>query len=353
MKRLAVFLISLLLVTNVYAQQKPRKVILMIGDGMGLAQIYAGMTAKGGHLALERCKIIGLSRTNSADDYVTDSAAGATAFSIGQKTYNGAVGVDSTGKPVKTILEEAEAHGLATGLVATSSVTHATPASFIAHRKSRKMEEEIALDYLKTPVDVFIGGGQKFFMNRKDGRNLLDSLKAKGYYIALSEEELLQYKGSQPLAALLAENGLPRYSQGRGDLLQKAALIAIETLNNDPDGFFLMIEGSQIDWGGHNNDTQYIIEEMVDFDNTIEAVLNFAEKDGNTLVIITADHETGGFALVGGSLEDKVVEGKFITTHHTAVPVPVFAFGPSAEEFQGIYHNTEIYHKIKKLLLSR
>jgi alkaline phosphatase len=351
MKRLLTFLFLFTLL-NTYAQQKPRKVILMIGDGMGLAQIYAGMTAKGGHLALERCRIIGLSKTNSADDYVTDSAAGATAFSIGQKTFNGAIGVDSTGKPVKTILEEAEAQGLATGLVATSSVTHATPAAFIAHQKSRKMEEEIALDFLKTPVDVFIGGGQKFFMKRKDGRNLIDSLKAKGYFVALSKEDLLKYRAPQPLAALLAENSLPRYSQGRGDLLKKAALIAIETLNKNPKGFFLMIEGSQIDWGGHNNDTQYIVEEMVDFDNTIEAVLDFAEKDGNTLVIITADHETGGFALVNGSLAKRTVEGKFITTEHTAEPVPVFAFGPGAEEFQGFYHNTEIYHKIKKLLLS-
>lgn len=352
MKRLLVFLL-LLATFNAYTQHKPRKVILMIGDGMGLAQIYAAMTVKGGHLALERCKVIGLSRTNSSDNYVTDSAAGATALSIGQKTYNGAIGMDSIGKPATTILEEAEARGLATGLVATSSITHATPASFIAHQKSRKMEEEIALDFLNTPIDVFIGGGQKFFMKRKDGRNLIDSLKAKGYFVALSVQDLDKHRAPQPLAALLADNGLPRYSQGRGDLLKKAALKAIEILNNNPNGFFLMIEGSQIDWGGHNNDAQYIIEEMVDFDNTIEAVLDFANKDGNTLVIITADHETGGFALVGGSLKEKSVDGKFITTDHTAVPVPVFAFGPGAEEFQGIYHNTEIYHKIKKLLFQQ
>ncbi len=162
----------------------PKNIIFMIGDGMGLTQITAGLIAQRDALNLERCAVIGLSKTNSGDNLITDSAAGATAFSTGQKTYNGAIGVDMDTLPLTTILEMAEGKGLATGLVATSSVTHATPASFISHQKSRMMDEEIALDFLKTDIDVFIGGGKKFFEQRTDHQNLLDQLRSNGYTVA-------------------------------------------------------------------------------------------------------------------------------------------------------------------------
>lgn len=331
-------------------QPKPRNVILMIGDGMGLAHIQAAMTVKGDRLHVERCLSIGFIKTHSSSHYVTDSAAGATAFSIGQKTYNGAIGIDSLGRPVPTILQIASQRGLSTGLVATSSITHATPAAFIAHQPSRRMEYEIATDFLKTNVDVFIGGGQKFFMKRPDGLNLTDSLRKRGYQVALSREEMIQSNPKAKLAALLYENAMPRYSQGRGDLLVEASLKAIDVLRQNRKGFFLMIEGSQIDWGGHNNDINYIVEEMIDFDHAIGAVLDFASQDGNTLVIITADHETGGLTLTDGSWQNKHIDAFFVTKEHTGIMVPVFAFGPGAELFQGIYDNTDIYHKIYQLL---
>jgi alkaline phosphatase len=330
------------------AQTSPehaKNVILMIGDGMGTAQVYAGLTAKKGKLNLERCTTTGFHKNQSADAYVTDSAAGATALACGQKTYNGAIAVDTGKLPLTTILEIAEQNGLATGLIATCSITHATPACFISHQPSRSLDENIALDFLKTDIDLFIGGGRKFFAQRKDGKNLVDSLKRKNYQVANTMEEV-QSISQGKLAAFLANEQLPRISQGRGEQLVKSTQKALDLLQHNDKGMFVMIEGSQIDWGGHARNTQYIVEEMVDFDNAIGAVLDFAERDGNTLVIITADHETGGFSLVDGNMQTGTVKGKFTTSHHTGVMVPVFAYGPGAGLFSGIYENTAIFHKM-------
>jgi alkaline phosphatase len=346
------FLLCLVSTTLTSVAQKPKKarnVVLMIGDGMGVAQIYAGLTANHGSLNLERCTTVGFHKNYASDNYVTDSAAGATAFACGQKTYNGAIGVDAQGKPIPTILERAEQNGLATGLVATCSITHATPASFISHQPSRSLDENIALDFLKTDIDVFIGGGRTFFGARTDGKNLMDSLKARNYTVANSIAEVAQVTRGK-LAAFLADEQQPKFSAGRGDELVKSTDKALQLLAGNKKGLFLMIEGSQIDWGGHGNDTQYIIDEMIDFDKAIGTVLDFAKRDGNTLVIITADHETGGFSVNGGDLKTGRVDGKFTTGSHTGVMIPVFAYGPGAEQFAGIYENTEIFHKMMRAL---
>ena len=326
--------------------QLPKNVILMIGDGMGLTQIQAAMAANGNTLNIERFHTIGLSKTSSASSFITDSAAGATAFSIGEKTYNGAIGVNSDTIPVKTILEYAEDAGIATGLVSTSAITHATPAAFIAHQPSRNMAEEIAADFLKTDIDVFIGGGKDHFANRKDGFDLTDSLRQMGYHVSFELNDIENVKSGK-LAGLLSPDGMPPFSKGRGDMLAPSAMKAIELLNQNKSGFFLMIEGSQIDWGGHANDPEYMVSELLDFDNTIGKVLNFAEKDGNTLVIIIADHETGGLTLPHGSdiLGDST-STHFSTTHHTAVMVPVFSKGPGENQFAGIYENNTLFDKM-------
>ncbi len=327
------------------SKSQPKNIILMVGDGMGAAQIYAGLTANKGKLNLERCTIVGFHKNQASDNYVTDSAAGATAFACGQQTYNGAIGVDAKGKSIPTILEIAEKNGLATGLVATCSITHATPACFISHQPSRAMNEAIALDFLKTDVDVFIGGGRKYFSQRADGINLIDSLKAKGYQITNSISETQKITNGK-LAAFLADEQQAKFSEGRGDELVKSTEVALQVLKGNKKGMFMMIEGSQIDWGGHDNNTQYIVDEMIDFDNAIGKVLDFAAADGNTLVIITADHETGGFSIVGGDMKTGAVEGKFTTGGHTGVMIPVFAYGPGSEKFSGIYQNTDIYKKM-------
>ena len=323
----------------------PKNIIFMIGDGMGLSQISAGLIAQRDALNLERCRVIGLSKTNSGNNLVTDSAAGATAFSTGQKTYNGAIGVGMDSLPLTTILEIAERNGLVTGLIATSSITHATPASFIAHQKSRMMDEEIATDFLKTEIDVFIGGGKKFFEERTDHRNLLDDLVAKGYTVATGMDEINAVKEGK-VAGFIADEQPIKVTEGRGQVLAEATLKAIQLLNGHDKGFFIMAEGSQIDWGGHANDSEYIISEMQDFDYAVGKVLDFAKADGETLVIITADHETGGYGIVGGDLEAGEVKTKFLTDYHTATMVPVFAYGPGAEAYAGIYHNTAIFSKM-------
>jgi alkaline phosphatase len=247
--------------------------------------------------------------------------------------------------PLTTILEIAEQNGLATGLVATSSITHATPASFISHQKSRMMDEEIAMDFLKTDIDVFIGGGKKFFEKRTDNKNLLDQLKSNGYTVATGLEEINAVSTGK-LAGFIADEQPRKVTEGRGQALAESAMKAIELLSMNEKGFFIMVEGSQIDWGGHANDSEYIISEMEDFDYTVGKVLDFAEANRETLVIITADHETGGYGIVGGDIEAGTVETRFLTAFHTATMVPVFAYGPGAEAFAGTYHNTAIFNKM-------
>jgi alkaline phosphatase len=329
--------------------KKARNIILLIGDGMGVAQIYSGLTANKGSLNLEQFKCIGFSKTWSASDYVTDSGAGATAISTGVKTYNGAIGVDTSQQALKTILEIAEEHQMSTGLVSTSSITHATPASFIAHNADRDRYEEIAADFLKTDIEVFIGGGKDNFSNRTDKRDLIAELNAKGYTVTDSLPDLRNLK-TKKLAGFTAKVHNPPYSKGRGDMLTISSLKAIEILNENKKGFFLMIEGSQIDWACHENNTEYLVNEMIDFDRTIGKVLEFAKADENTLVIVTADHETGGAALFNGDYKTGKVEVNFSTKHHTGIMVPVFAYGPGSEKFMGIYENTSIFYKMLESL---
>ena len=328
---------------NSFSKKKPKNIILMIGDGMGLAQSYAAYTAKNGNLILYEFPVTGFSKTSSSDNYITDSAAGGTAIACGVKTYNGAIGVNENGKPVKSILEYAEEKGLSTGLVATYEVTNATPASFIAHQPKRSMEPEIALDYLKTDVDVIIGGGKGYFQPH------FDALTNNGYQVKLDLNEMQKVKSGK-LAAFLAEKHLPTIEQKRGDMLPKSVKTALNILSHNKKGFFVMVEGSQIDGQSHSNNIKGEIAEAIDFDNAIKIALDFAKEDGNTLVIVTADHETGGLSLTGGSYESGEVKASFSTGGHTSVMVPVFAFGPGAKNFTGVYENTAIFIKMKSLL---
>lgn len=333
--------------TTEKTQEYPKNIILLIGDGMGLTQITAGMIANKNELELERFSYVGLTKTSSSDALITDSAAGATALSAGTKTYNGAIGVDPDTAEVVTILEIAGENGMKTGLVATSSITHATPASFFAHQPSRSLDEAIAKDMLSAPVDFFVGGGKDFFEKRADNLNLLDSLKADGFEI-YDDFSSISTDPAKKVAGFIAAKQPKSMLDGRGDYLPQTTKKALDYLNGE-NGFFLMIEGSQIDWAGHGNDSDGIVAEMLDFDQAIKEVLDFAEKDGNTLVIVTADHETGGYAIIGGDKNGKV-EGAFTTGHHTPALIPAFAFGPGAEKFAGIYENTAIFDKMLELM---
>jgi alkaline phosphatase len=322
-----------------------RNVIFMIGDGMGVADVYAAMTVSDKPLNILRCPVSGLQTTYSADSYITDSGAAGTALASGIKTRNGAIGVDSQGIRVKSILEIAEDYGLATGLVSTSAVTHATPASFIAHQVSRGSYEDIASDFLKTDIDVFIGGGYDHFAKRNDKLNLIDSLRIRGYEVDTTISSILN-STSLKLAGFTAHLQNPYRLNGRGNMLPSSSGKAIEILSKNPKGFFLMIEGSEIDWAGHANYADTLIDETLDFDLAVGVALDFAKIDGHTLVVITADHETGGVTINGGDIVAHTVNLSFSTTGHTAVMVPLYAYGPGSEKFAGIYDNTDIFKKI-------
>jgi alkaline phosphatase len=333
-------------------KQRPKNIILLIGDGMGLTQVTAGLYSNHNSLHLEAFPVTGLIKTHSAKHYVTDSAAGATAFACGCKTYNGAIGVDLHGKPCTTILEEAKARGLAVGLAASCSITHATPASFYAHVGTRAETEQIAADLINCPLDLLIGGGMKYFNQRKiDQRNLLEEMKQQGYRIADASQGALPDLAPQPdrpFAWFTAIDEPVSADKGR-NYLPQAARMAPDFLKKRSDkGFFLMLEGSQIDWACHANDAPRAIAEMLDFDAAIGEILRFAREDGETLVVVTADHETGGMAIQMGSRMDSL-EIAFNTGYHTASLVPVFAYGPGAEQFGGVYDNTDIYFKMQAL----
>ncbi|PPK87574.1 alkaline phosphatase [Neolewinella xylanilytica] len=338
----------------VRSERGPKNIILMIGDGMGITQISAGLYSNNNRLNLERFSVIGLHKSYSADNLITDSAAGATAFASGVKSYNGAIGVDADTLAAPTILEMAEAAGMPTGLVATSSIVHATPAAFYAHARYRQNYEEIAADLLNTDIDLFIGGGAKFFERREtDERNLSDELRERGNdlqsFVDTDIKDLIVDRAKN-IGYYTADGEPLPYSQGRRYLVDASELAVdyLDERDTENQGFFLMVEGSQIDWGGHSNDSDYIISEMIEFDQAIGAMLNFAQQDGETLVIVTADHETGGYAINNGSSMGQI-DGAFTSDYHTADLIPVFAFGPGAERFSGIYENTAIFDKMVQL----
>ena len=331
-----------------------QNVILLVGDGMGISQITAGLYSNGNKLSMEQFKKIGFHKNYAYDNLVTDSAAGATAFSCGVKTYNGAIGVGPDTLARYSILEEAEDRGMLTGMVTSSTIVHATPASFIAHNRARRNYEEIALDFLDTDIDLFIGGGNKFFSRRIDERDLKAEMTAKGYYMSnYFDEELkaVDFKAHEKIGYLTADADPLSVEAGR-EYLPFATEKALEFMEHnckEDQGFFLMVEGAQIDWGGHANKGNYIVQEMIDFDKVIDKVLTYTKAHPETLVIVTADHETGGLAINKGSSFQNL-DMKFTSDYHTADLIPVFSTGPYSDLFMGFYENTDIYQKMRTAL---
>ena len=327
---------------------KVKNVILMIGDGMSLMHVYSAWTANRGKLYLENCEVTGLSKTYCANKLVTDSGAGGTAMAIGQKTNYHSVGVDVNGNPQPSLIKLAKQKGMSAGVAVTCRLWDATPADFCCHNTDRDNEDEIIADYVNCEADYVVGGGAKKFENRKDGRNIFKELEQKGYQIARSWEECKNLKSGKIFAVTdSVDTPLPAE---RGDRLAQSSLKGIELLSQNPNGFFMMIEGSQLDDYGHFNDLDLLMQETHDFDRTVGKILGWAAKDGETLVVVTADHETGGLTLIDGDKDKGEIKCKFSTTGHSGVMVPVYAFGPGAELFTGIYENTDIFHKIKSLL---
>ncbi|MFZ0595704.1 MAG: alkaline phosphatase, partial [Flavobacterium sp.] len=317
-----------------------KNVILLIGDGNGLSQISSAVLANSGALSVTQLKSIGFIKTQSADDFTTDSAAAGTALATGQKTNNRAIGTDSLRKPIPNILEILQKRKFSTGIITTDEITGATPASFYAHREERSDTEGISKDLLNSELNLFVAGGASTFKNTslESKFKLLDSVKE------------MQTVTTDAIGVFISQNRVPSVLEGRGELLADATKYSLEFLSKKNKPFFLMVEGAQIDSFGHVNNAAGIVAETIDFDTAITQALIFADKNEGTLVIVTADHETSGFAIPQGNLKKHKIEGDFITNDHTATMVPIFSYGPHSQDFQGVYENNEVFNKILSLL---
>ena len=327
--------------------KKVKNIIFMIGDGMGYEQISAAWVCNGGKLNLDNFSKIGIQRTYSANKLVTDSAAAGTALATGHKTNNGMVAMSPDTVSVKSLAEEAMEKGKRAGAAVTCRVNDATPAVFFSHSETRKNQEDIVSQMAGSGVYFLSGGGTKFWEDREDGRNVAEEVKANGYTYVRTKEDLMAVEEG-PVIALMDSYEL-KPSLDRGDILPASVTKALQLLDNKK-GFFLMIEGSMIDDGGHDNKAGHTMEEVFDFDKTLGIVLEWAAKDGETLVIVTGDHATGGMTLLSGSIEEKRIRVNFSTTGHNGIFLPVFAWGHHAEVFVGVYENTELSNKIRNLI---
>jgi alkaline phosphatase len=328
----------------------PTRVILFIGDGVGTAYWSAAKFARE-KLAVQEFPVVGLVDTRSSSHKVTDSAAGATVYSTGIRTYNGAIGVGPDSLPLKTVLEVAVEKGMATGLVATSTITHATPASFAAHVVSRRMEGEIARHMAEQKIDVVLGGGRHFFDGTgEDASNLLPALQRRYTYVADEASfQALDLDTVPALLGLFAEGHMERATKGRSPSLPEMARTALEVVDRNPNGFFIMIEASQPDWRGHGNEpVEEVIAEMLDYDDAVRVALEYQARNPETLIILTADHETGGLALQQ-TREGELI-AKYTTTGHTGSMIPLFAKGPGAERFAGVKDNFRIGELLMELI---
>lgn len=352
-KKIALLLATACLFGTAAAQQgKVKNVIFVVGDGMGVAQVYASVTQAGEKSAFLRFPVSGFSRTYCLDRYTTDSGAGGTALVCGHKVNYHAVGESPDGTDYPSFLVLANQQlGKGSGFVVTSSVLDATPASTYAHVPDRDLKDSISMQMARCPHQVMIGGDYGHFLKyrRKDGNSPLDTLRARGYEVTFSLDSMASSR-SNHICLLYGKDEYPPSAKKRNGLLRKGVEKALEVLGKSSNGFVLMVEGSQIDWACHNNDKKYMMEELADFDSVLNAILDWAEKDGNTLVVVTADHETGGLTLPDGDLSDGIVTGRYTTLNHTGVMVPVFAYGPGCDRFTGIMQNTDMFQKIMNLM---
>ena len=343
------------------AEKEPevKNLILMIGDGMGVGHVTALMVDNGYEpVNMERAASTGLVKTYSYNNRVTDSGASGTAYATGQKTYNSRLSVDTLGNPLKTILEKAEERGMSTGLVVSISLQHATSAVFYAHDKSRSDYEDVAKQLAESGIDVAIGGGRKYMERRRDSVDLISELESLGYLVTENLEGLDGVTEGNVMAIYPGGTyGLPYIVEGRDpEYLPKATAKALEilTANNAGRGFFIMVEGSQIDGASHDNDGRSVLAEVREFDDAVGVAFDYADTHPGTLVVVLADHETGGLAIVPGDVDflkaESGVSFGFATTGHSGGMVPLFAYGTGAEKFTGVFDNDEVGRLMQEAL---
>ena len=367
-------------------EQKPTNVIYLIGDGMGFGAVSSLLLSSDAETGFEMAPVIGLNETCSANNYVTDSPAGGTALATGTRTCNGFLGVGPDSVQLISILKKAQAMGKKTGIVVNTTLTEATPGAFYAGVTSRKESYKIAEQFTQSNVDVAIGAGLSAFINRPDSVDLTAVLIEKGYDVYLDWRQILNTQSEKfvgilemsdvhrrnkvrtttagaadgaevclaaQLAAAASNEDTIRFSEPT-EYLQKACVKALEQLEkNAPKGFFLMVESAIIDGYGHNNDADGMVEEMHEFDQTLKALVAYVNSHPNTLLVVTADHETGGTSVTYKSPPINEPEGLklgFSTKGHSGTVVPIFAYGAGAEHFAGIFQNREIPEIIEKLI---
>ena len=380
-------LLCLLAASCAREEAKVKNVIYLIGDGMGFGAVSSLLLSEDSLTGFESAPVIGLSETQSANNYVTDSPAGGTALACGQRTRNGYLGVDADGVPMTSILKKAQATGRKSAIVVNTVLTEATPAAFYAGVKSRSQSYDIAQQFTESNVDVAIGSGLSAFINRPDSADLTATLIEKGYDVYLDWKAVLNSKsdkfvGILPMADVHRRNKSRNTTVGAADgaevclaaklaasadadtdtirlseptlYLQKATAKALDVLSRDNrNGFFLMIESAIIDGYGHNNDSEGMVEEMKEFDQMLKGLIAYVNSHPETLLVVTADHETGGAAVAYKSHEvgeTVPLQLSFSTKGHTGTVVPVFAYGAGAQHFAGIMKNTDIPAKIEQLI---
>ncbi|SHI44226.1 alkaline phosphatase [Pseudozobellia thermophila] len=314
-------------------KKKPvENLILMIGDGNGLTQISATVLANKGETTLTQLKSIGFLKTQSADDFTTDSAAAGTALATGKKAPNRAIGMTMDGKNAENMTELLSKKGYVSAIITTDEISGATPSSFYAHQKDRSLSGPIRKDLEKSKVSLIASTDQP------------GALKNSRYTLLGTPQELQESK-SDHIGFLMGQTDDPNKEE-----LAITTENALAYLNNKKQPFFLMVEGAKIDSYGHSNQIDGVIKEGIGFDKAVAKALQFADTHKNTLVVITADHETGGLTLPQGNLAKNEIEGDFTTDDHTATMVPIFAYGPRSDLFQGVYENNEVFHKIMEAM---
>ena len=328
-------------------------IILFIGDGMSLAQWQTGMIMSEEPLNIERMRSIGLVKTNSLTDFNGDGPSHGTAIASGTNTRKGAIGISPDGKPLKSIIEYAMEVGLATGIVSANTLLEGSIAPFIAHVESRIQKDEIAKAYVKQAPNVFIGGGMSYFQKNENDRDLLDELKGKGYNIAKDIDGIGNTR-DRKLAIFTSESSMPDILHGRGNIFTESVRSAISFLSQRNKGFFLLVGDMFIDRASHARNTELVGLETIDLDKAIGIALDFAEKEGNTLVIVVGGPEASGMALTDGNIQKHEVMAKWAMHGmiHTGTMVPMFSYGPGSENFQGTMKNTDVFFHIKRLLFN-
>jgi alkaline phosphatase len=340
----------------------PRGVILVVADGMGLAQASAARIAlrgPDGRLAFERFPSLALLTTHAADDLITSSDAAATALATGHKTANGRISLDATGTPLRTLFAAAAAAGWSTGAVTDTAIVDATPAAFTSQVASRYDYQEIAQQQVAGDTTVLIGGGRDAFLpadgggRREDGRDLLAEARTRGFVVATSHEELARAVANPRTHRLLAPIAAVELAPAEGELAE-LAIAALTVLSRRDQPFLLLVESERPDTASHRRDGAELVRAVADVDRTVSRLLA-ATDPGSTLLLVTGDHETGGLAIdhqtappAAGARPGLALA--WTGARHSGTPVPLWATGPGAEQFRGLLDNTEVARRLAALL---